>query len=179
MAKFLDTAAISHHLQQLIYKSKKELFLVSPYLKINQRVKELTLEKNKSGMKAVLVYGKKPELQPEEHDFLNSLENFRIMFCENLHSKCYLSENVAIVTSMNLYSFSEVNNREMGILIKNNFYERSVYNDIYKEVQRTIESSDEVKPLGKVASNEVKPSGYDFVSNVEKKPVTPLRDRSA
>ena len=39
----------------------------------------------------------------------------RLSFCTNLHAKCYLSETSALVTSMNLYEFSQVNNHEMGI----------------------------------------------------------------
>lgn len=39
----------------------------------------------------------------------------RTSLCKNLHAKCYLNENEAIITSMNLYEFSQMNNNEMGI----------------------------------------------------------------
>ncbi len=41
-----------------------------------------------------------------------------IILSQNLHAKCYLNEKAAIITSMNLYDFSQVNNNEMGVYTK-------------------------------------------------------------
>jgi hypothetical protein len=38
MAKFLDTTGISYHLQQLINNANEKLILISPFLKINERI---------------------------------------------------------------------------------------------------------------------------------------------
>ena len=48
---------------------------------------------------------------------MQQLNYVRISFCKNLHAKCYLNEESCIVSSLNLYEFSQVNNNEMGILI--------------------------------------------------------------
>ena len=51
-------------------------------------------------------------------DFLlKQLNNASIYSLDNLHAKCYLNEDSAIVTSMNLYQHSQENNWEMGIKI--------------------------------------------------------------
>jgi phosphatidylserine/phosphatidylglycerophosphate/cardiolipin synthase-like enzyme len=51
----------------------------------------------------------------------------------NLHAKCYISENEAIISSLNLYEYSQVNNDEMGILVKSN---HEMYKDIWDDAIR-------------------------------------------
>ena len=63
-----------------------------------------------------IVYGKS-ELAPQEINWLRSLAFVRTSFCQQLHAKCYVNERAAIITSMNLYDFSQVNNNEMGIYV--------------------------------------------------------------
>jgi len=143
LAKFLDTSGVSYYLQRVIDNAQKFLILVSPYLKVNSRIKELLFEKDKVGIKIFIIYGKE-ELKPQEWQWLKSLSNIRIKFCKNLHAKCYISESGAIVTSMNLYDFSEINNKEMGILILNEDSDRALYSSVSKEVRRLLENSEEI-----------------------------------
>ena len=62
-----------------------------------------------------IVYGKS-ELQPGRDQLASGATYIRTSFCKNLHAKC-LNEEMCIVTSLNLYEFSQVNNNEMGVLI--------------------------------------------------------------
>ena len=71
------------------------------------------------------------------------MNNIRASFCKELHAKCYLNEKAAILTSMNLYEFSQVNNNEMGVYIEKE-KDPVLYKDIYDEVQRLIRVSDEI-----------------------------------
>ena len=45
------------------------------------------------------------------------MDFIRTSYCKNLHAKCYLNGNRALLTSMNLYEFSQVNNHEIGVLV--------------------------------------------------------------
>jgi phosphatidylserine/phosphatidylglycerophosphate/cardiolipin synthase-like enzyme len=90
-----------------------------------------------------LVYGKS-ELAPQEINWLRSLEFVRTSFCQNLHAKCYLNEHAAIITSMNLYDFSQVNNNEMGVYIEREV-EPDLYRDAHDEAQRLIRVSEQVR----------------------------------
>ncbi|MDU9048859.1 MAG: phospholipase D family protein [Candidatus Electrothrix sp. Rat3] len=140
MANFLNTSALNFLLEELIRTAKEELVLVSPYLKLNERVREL-LRDQSGQVDIMIIYGKK-DLQPEERKWLAEQKRIKIGFCKNLHAKCYLNENYCIVTSMNLYDFSQVNNNEMGIGLHKS-QDRSLYVDAYKEVQRLIRISEE------------------------------------
>jgi len=143
MAKFLDTTGVSYHLQQLINSSNDRLILISPYLKINHRLKQSLEDKDRLKIDIRIIYGKS-ELEPTEHNWLKSLHSIRTSFCQNLHAKCYLNEKEAIITSMNLYDFSQINNHEMGIYVdKDN--DPELYSSIYDEAMRLVRISDEIK----------------------------------
>lgn len=150
MAKFLNTSATNYFLEELIKSAKDRLILISPFLRINQRIRELLEDKNRLKIDVRVVYGKS-ELQPEEISWLRELTYVRTSFCQNLHAKCYLNEESCIITSLNLYEFSQVNNNEMGILISRS-NDPDLYRDAYEEAQRIIRTSEEVRiSLEKVA----------------------------
>lgn len=143
MAKFLNTSATNYYLEELIKQTRERLIIISPFLKFNDRIKELLEDKDRMKIDVRLVYGKS-ELAPQEINWLRSLEFVRTSFCQNLHAKCYLNEEVAIITSMNLYDFSQVNNNEMGIFIQRE-NEQELYLETYEEAQRLIRVSDQVR----------------------------------
>ena len=143
MAKFLNTSATNYFLEELIKDAKDRLILISPFLRLNDRIKELLTDKNRLKIDVRIVYGKS-ELQPEEIGWLNELAYVRTSFCRNLHAKCYMNEELCIVTSLNLYEFSQVNNNEMGVLIRRSD-DSELYRDAYEEAQRIIRISEEVR----------------------------------
>lgn len=143
MAKFLNTSATNYFLEELIKDARERLILISPFLKLNDRIKELLSDKNRLKIDVRMVYGKS-ELQPEEVSWLKELPYIRTSFCKNLHAKCYLNEELCIITSLNLYEFSQVNNNEMGILIRRT-EDAEIYRDAYEEAQRLIRVSEEVR----------------------------------
>lgn len=143
MAKFLNTSATNYFLEELIKDAKDRLILISPFLKLNDRIKELLADKNRLKIDVRIVYGKS-ELQPEEINWLKELTYIRTSFCKNLHAKCYMNEELCIITSLNLYEFSQINNNEMGVLIRRSD-DAELYKDAYEEAQRIIRISDEVR----------------------------------
>ena len=157
MAKFLSTTGTNYHLEELIKGASDRLILISPFLKLNDRMKELLADKNRLKIDVRIVYGKS-ELQPQEIEWLRGLTYIRTSFCKNLHAKCYMNEEMCIITSLNLYEFSQVNNNEMGILIQRSD-DGQLYKDANEEAQRIIRISDEVRiSLERVASSEPEPA---------------------
>lgn len=153
MAKFLNTSATNYYLEELIKNASERLILISPFLKLNDRIKELLEDKDRLKIDIRIVYGKN-ELQPEEINWLKELTYVRTSFCKNLHAKCYINEESCIITSLNLYEFSQVNNNEMGIFISRK-EDNQLYHDAYEEAQRIIRISDEIRiSLEKVSSAE-------------------------
>ena len=150
MAKFLNTSATNYYLEELIKSASDRLILISPFLKINDRIKALLEDKNRLKIDVRIVYGKS-ELQPEEINWLKELTFVRTSFCKNLSAKGYINEKACIVTSLNLYEFGQVNNNEMGIYISKDD-DALMYKETYEEGQRIISISDETRiTLKKVA----------------------------
>lgn len=143
MAKFLNTSATNYYLEEMIKTAKDRLILISPFLRLNERIKELLEDKDRLKIDVRIVYGKS-ELQPEEVNWLKGLSYVRTSFCKNLHAKCYMNEESCIITSLNLYEFSQVNNNEMGVFIDRQ-NDTDLYKDAYEEAQRIIRISDEVR----------------------------------
>lgn len=155
MVEFLTTTGISYNLEKLIKNSEEKLFLVSPYLQIADSLKHLITERNLQKIDIRVIYRKDTEINAEDMSFLQELNSVKISACENLHAKCYLNENTAIIASMNLYQYSQQNNREMGIKIEKET-DSDLYDNILKEVWAIIKTSLEpefsVKKLKKDAS---------------------------
>lgn len=143
MAKFLNTTAVTYQLEELIKRASERLVLISPYLRFNDRIRELLEDRDRMKIDVRVVYGKS-EMAPDEMKWLQGLEFIRTSFCQNLHAKCYLSESAAIVTSMNLYEFSQQNNNEMGVLVERDT-DTELYRDTDEEVKRLVRISQPVK----------------------------------
>lgn len=146
MAKFLVTKGISHYLEELVKTAKERLVFISPYIKVDKKLKELIEEQNRLKLDIRIVYGKS-ELQNDEVAWLKSMRSVRLSFCQDLHAKCYLNENAAIITSMNLYEFSEINNNEMGIYVLKSD-DPTLYEDIYTEAKRLVRIGVEMEHSG-------------------------------
>lgn len=144
MAEFLRTNGISDNLEELIVNSKERLFLVSPYLQIADSLKKLIKVRDSQSIDLRIIYRKDTKINAEDTSFLQELNNVSIFVCENLHAKCYLNENTAIIASMNLYQYSQQNNREMGIKVEKE-KEPDLYNDIFKEVMILLQISPQLE----------------------------------
>jgi hypothetical protein len=117
MAKFLNTDLLNEWIPRLIKETEKELVIIVPYIKTSDRIYTQLSEANKRGVETTLVY-RENKLPPPEREKLDRLDNLNLMHHPNVHAKCYYNEKYLIITSMNLYEYSELNNREMGILLE-------------------------------------------------------------
>lgn len=171
MAKFLTTKQISSQLEELIQEADKTLYLVSPYLKLSKDFQELINSRNKNEKKTIIIYGKY-ELTPEQLKFLTGLRHVYLKFHENLHAKCYLNDTKLIITSLNFYEYSMINNKEMGVLYDtSNPDDQEIYSKALEHVKFIEENSND-KPFELTGSNAVQNSVAD------KKTETPKQQAS-
>jgi hypothetical protein len=143
MAKFLNTTGVSYHLEVLLRNTRDRLILISPYLQFNDRIKEHIHNLNILKRDIRIVY-RESKLHHDENNWLANQIGVRTSICKNLHAKCYINDNEAIITSMNLYEFSQINNNEMGIyLSKEQDFE--LYKAALEEAQRLLTISQELR----------------------------------
>lgn len=131
MAEFLTTSGTSNWIENIIIDAEKQLILISPYLQISKTFYERLKDASNKGVKIIVIFGK-DELKPNERNSLASLTSVELYYFENLHAKCYFNENNMVITSMNMYEFSEKNNREMGVLISK-LNDGDLYKKAYNE----------------------------------------------
>lgn len=89
-----------------------------------------------------ILYGKK-ELEGPEQQWLNTVPHIRASFCQNLHAKCYLNENLCVITSLNLHLYSQQNNNEMGVMVKRET-DQQMFFEVTAEVDRLLRISEPV-----------------------------------
>lgn len=141
MAKFLDTQGVSYYLKKLIDRSEDKLYLISPYLQLNNQLKLSLEDRHKFSIDIIIIYGKVSDINPDDSTWLQSMPGIKLLFHKDLHAKCYFNEKEAIVTSMNLYMFSQQNNVEMGIYVSKE-EDEELYKEIAKEVDRIKRGSE-------------------------------------
>ena len=136
-------------MQKIIRGADDFLVLISPYLQTNPKIRELLEQKSRSDTHIRVIYGKR-DLQPEEQAWIDSLPSIELCFRETLHAKCYLNEKEAVLTSMNLYQFSELHNDEWGILVpKKDDDSGRLYGKIYQEAEHIAELSEKIREVPK------------------------------
>jgi len=143
MAKFLNTSAANYYLEEIIRLAHDRLVLITPVLKLNDRVKELLEDKNQRKVEVHLAY-EKNELLPEEISWLRALSFVRTSFCRNLHAKCYLNEQFGIVSSLNLHELGDAKCNEIGVLVSKSD-DDELFQSLSAEADRIIRISEEVR----------------------------------
>lgn len=143
MAKFLNTSAANYYLEEIIRLARDRLVLISPVLKLSDRVKELLADKNQRKIEVHLAY-EKNDLDPEEINWLRALSFIRTSFCRHLHARCYLNEQFCIVSSLSLHELSHAKSNEIGVLISRDDDEE-LFQSLSDEADRIIRISDEVR----------------------------------
>lgn len=119
MVNFLKTNELSVAIENLISNSKDRLYLISPYFALSPMMKRAIQKLDNTNAQITVVCRKeeKMTINPDDLEFLQKLRFKNILSLEYLHAKCYMNENNAIVTSLNLLDVSQQRNWEMGFII--------------------------------------------------------------
>jgi phosphatidylserine/phosphatidylglycerophosphate/cardiolipin synthase-like enzyme len=161
MAEFLDTQGVSYFLKKLINNANDKLYLISPYLQLNNQLKLSLEDRHKFSIDIIIIYGKVSDINPDDSSWLQSMPGIKLLFHKDLHAKCYFNEKEAIITSMNLYMFSQQNNVEMGIYISKD-KDEELYKQVATEVDRIKRGSEHrtisVQKVEKLKTETTKPA---------------------
>ena len=153
MAKFLTRNKVNSKLEDILENADLHLYLVSPFIKFHDRIKEILLTKKKNPeLEITLVYGKNENKKhrsfgEEDFKFLYDFPNVIIKYERRLHAKYYANESGALLSSMNLYEYSQNNNIEFGIYsprknFANPIFGNTIDEDAYKYFEEIILNSE-------------------------------------
>ena len=113
---FLTRDGCNSAITDIVREAKDEIWLISPFVKINDQLVERLQSKDRTGIDMRLVHGKR-DLREDEREPLESLKSLRIYYRAPLHAKCYMNEDWVLITSLNLIEYSQIKNDEWGILV--------------------------------------------------------------
>jgi hypothetical protein len=139
MASFLTTIGISSSIGQILESATRQVGLVSPYIRLSGRAADGLRSADQAGKELLVVYGK-TDLPRDTKEVFSSLDNLTLCYLEDLHAKCFFNERELVLSTMNLYAFSERNNREMGVRVRRK--EGPLYSDALKEVRSIVQSAE-------------------------------------
>ena len=139
MSTFLTGDELECKLTDIIWNAKKYIVLISPFIRLDDHIKEV-LEKVKDThqIAVYIVFGKNEEFKYRsfnENDlsFFKGFKNVTILYNKDLHAKHYCNESEGLITSLNLYGYSMVNNVEYGV-----YFQKTVLNPIDKLFEETF-----------------------------------------
>ena len=139
MAVFLTTRGTTSEIEKIINNADDFIVLISPFIKIPDSLFQNLRAADQRNKRVTVVYGKK-ELEPNTIEQLNQLNNLRLYYSPHLHAKCYFNKSSMVVTSLNLYDFSEINNREMGVLLTRE-NDEAAFNEAIREAAMIVETA--------------------------------------
>ncbi|RYY55084.1 MAG: hypothetical protein EOO09_11930 [Chitinophagaceae bacterium] len=142
MAEFLTTNGTANAIETIILEAINNLVLVSPYVQLSKINAERLTDAGKRGVTIKMIYGK-TNIANFDMQVLRSIPGIELYYLQNLHAKCYFNDEKMVMSSMNLYEYSQHNNREMGILLHAR-EETEVFQKAAFEVKSIIDNSEVV-----------------------------------
>jgi len=124
MAEFVTGDLLNDAVIKIIEGADKKLLLVSPFIRLHDRVREaLIRKKDKHKLQIKVLYGKNEHNKQEsltlkDFEFLKEFPNVVIKYEPRLHAKFFSNGADTLITSMNLMYQSQNANIEAGVFVK-------------------------------------------------------------
>lgn len=121
MAKFVTGKDLEKVIYDIIWDAEETLLIVSPYIKLDKYFKELfDKHVNNPKIHLMIVFGKNENnvcrsLSKDDFEYFKKFMNISVIYVPNLHAKYYGNELKGVVSSINLYDYSFINNIEFGV----------------------------------------------------------------
>jgi phosphatidylserine/phosphatidylglycerophosphate/cardiolipin synthase-like enzyme len=185
ITSFLENHEVVDYIVKLVQNAKEKLIIITPYLNLNARMRGALNEAKSNGAK-ITVYYRLEERSKKKNDadirFFTENIGAEMVYIERLHSKLYLNETSAVMSSMNMVAGSQDDSQEIGIFTIDDRL-LSQFNDYCKKMykrQTNVAYVPEVKVSKTKKSKPKTDSGY-CIRTGEKIPFNlknPFNDKS-
>ena len=145
MSTFLTGSELENKLTDIIWNAKKYVIIISPFIKLDDHTKKIFDKiKSKHSVSLFILFGKNEEYKHksfnlEDLEYFKEFKNVCILYNKDLHAKHYCNEGEGLITSLNLYGFSMVNNIEFGV-----YFTKTVLNPLDKLFEETEKHTDAI-----------------------------------
>ncbi len=128
MTLILDTPGTNSLLGRIIDDAQKHILLISPSLNVNGKMRE-RLERAVSRGVSLFIIHSKGDADEDTLDWVKGLDNSNVACVADLHVRLYMSENGAIVSTMDVSDYDEMNHEEIGVIFDRRS-EKQEYKDL-------------------------------------------------
>ena len=122
MVDFLTAKKAAAEIESIISEAKTDsgIMLITPYVKIPDDLISRLKQAAKLRNVHIKIICRKDDLRPDQRATIEEIPNLELLFNERVHAKCFYNQDCMVITSLNLYDSSAGENREMGVLLRNN-----------------------------------------------------------
>lgn len=130
--EILRTHQISAAVIDIIEGTKEHCYLITPYLRSWPILERTFAKASELGTKLTFIVRSDPKTEKAVMT-MNRKYGFEVIVLERLHTKLYLNEKTAVVSSMNLYDSSNEYNYELALRIRNHHQVRQFRKEIVEQ----------------------------------------------
>lgn len=169
--KFIPIMEISSQIMTLIEEAEKEIIIVSPYVDIKNWDKLKRCLNNAIERKVAITFYVRENAQ-QDLEPLRQL-NVKLVLIKDLHAKIYLNETYGIVSSQNLYQYSDINSIDFAYSTETEEerYQLVKLINKYLNVKKPIELNVLEKTNTVLKANTIKESNTVFFKDFEIKKI--------
>ena len=117
---------IEPKLLALIREAQDWVWLVSPYLDLWGHLKDTIRQAVSRGVRIIVIVRDDAKVLSSEDVQWLTQNSVTVAVSENLHAKIYMSEQLAVVGSMNLTEYSTLNSHEVAFVVQDQLVARQI-----------------------------------------------------
>jgi len=121
----INTTDLNIEIENMFMQEDKFLLILSPYLDISDKIIKILAASKAEIMIIYREINKKSKMKKID-EFKKLLPKVKFNAIQNFHAKAYISSGTFIITSLNLYEHSQINNLELGVVFKGNSYNKMI-----------------------------------------------------
>jgi phosphatidylserine/phosphatidylglycerophosphate/cardiolipin synthase-like enzyme len=123
--ELINTTELNYEIENMFRNESHFILILSPYLDLTEKIQAILAM---SHAKIAILYREieKESKKKKIEDFQVSMPNVEFYCIPNFHAKVYITSGTLIITSLNLYKFSQINNFELGIILKDITYNKMI-----------------------------------------------------
>jgi hypothetical protein len=117
MVQYLNTQAAYAEIENIVNRAEHALVIMSPYIQINRTLLQKIFHASEHRNIDISLICRTNDIKPEEMAAINKITRLELFDLPNLHANCIYNEKAMVITSLNLFDYSQINNRDMGAMI--------------------------------------------------------------
>lgn len=117
MVQFLNTQASYSEIENIVNRAESKLVIMAPYIQISRTLLQKIFHASEHRNIDVSLVCRTQDIKPEEMTAINKINRLEVFDLPNLHANCIYNEKTLVMTSLNLFDYSQINNRDIGALL--------------------------------------------------------------